>query len=146
MKRASTSSETKRSGTNNGLSASQRLAAAGSDAIEAHARVRWLADCLSEELETAETESVPSAIDPEDSMVVAVEKAANTMAAVSASMAAVSTSPPPPPFMPSTNLGVGVGPVPVRPARTKLGIGTGSRHKSETDKTDKTDKAETDDK
>lgn len=129
MKRASTSNETKRPSTNNALTANQRLAAAGSDAIEAHARVRWLADCLSEELESAETESVPRAIDPEDSMVVAVEKAANTMSAVSASMAAVSTSPPPPPFMPSTNLGIG--PVPVRPAKTKLGIGTGSRNKPE---------------
>jgi len=137
MKRASTSSETKRGSTSNGFSSSQRMAAAGSEAIEAHARVRWLADRLREEMDNAETKTagVPGKIDPEDSMVVAVEKAATTMKSVTTAMAAVTTpSTLPPPFAPSTNLGIGPtapGPMPVRPAKTKLGIGTGQRQKSE---------------
>jgi hypothetical protein len=135
MKRASTGNEAKRSSSANSgrassanLSTSQRMAAAGSEAIEAHARVRWLADRLGEELEGT-PHDVPEDIGPEASMAAAVEKAASTMKAVTASMAAVSSSSTGPTGLGgSTKLGVGA-PSNKPVVKTKLGIGTGSRNK-----------------
>lgn len=129
MKRASTGNEPKRPSRASGgeLSSSQRLAAAGSQAIEAHTRVRWLADRLGEELDDAEPQEEPSQdLDPADPVVAAVEKAATTMKSVTASMAAVSATSSP---LPSTKIGVGApsGKPPV--VKTKLGIGTGPGHK-----------------
>lgn len=137
MKRASTGNEAKRpSSANSGrassvnFSTSQRLAAAGSEAIEAHARVRWLADRLGEELDGA-PHDVPEDIGPEESMAAAVEKAASTMKAVTASMAAVSTATTGATALGgSTKLGVGApGPSNKPVVKTKLGVGTGSRNK-----------------
>lgn len=54
----------------------QRLAEAGRRALEAHARVRNVADRLGEELdEVTSPHGIPTMdLDPEDSMVIAVEK------------------------------------------------------------------------
>ena len=80
------SSEAKRQ--RNGTSSNQRLVAAGTQAVESHARVRRSAEHLCEELEhVTSTNGVPTTdLDPEDSMVVAVEKVITT---------ARSTIPPP---------------------------------------------------
>ncbi len=140
MKRAPTGNEPKRpSRASAELSSSPRLAAAGSQAIEAHARVRWLAERLGEELEDAPPDGAPPEdLDPSDSVVVAVEKATTTMKSVTASMAAVSGSSPSL-SLPSTKLGIGApaGKPPI--VKTKLGIGTGSRNnpkKSDADDTE----------
>jgi hypothetical protein len=68
-KRAPTGSEAK-------LQSNQRLVAASARALEAHARVRRMADHLAEELEhVTSPHGIPTTeLDPEDSMVVAVEK------------------------------------------------------------------------
>ena len=129
MKRPSTGNEAKHSGANSGLSSSQRLAAAGSQAIEAHTRVRWLADRLGEQLDAALSADIPHDIDPEDSMVMAVEKAASTLKAVTVSMAAVAS-----PMTSSTVVSTkpGIAPPIQKPSvKTKLGVGTGSRSKTE---------------
>jgi hypothetical protein len=76
----------------NGAASNPRLAAAGTRALEAHARVRRSAEHLGEELDEALehvtlTNGIPMMeLDPEDSMVIAVEKVITT---------AKSTSPPP---------------------------------------------------
>ena len=84
MTRASTGSEVKRNGTASGSGATPRLAAAGKRALEAHARVVRSAARLEEELEKV-TSVAPlterttlASFDPEDSMVIAVEKAIAT--------------------------------------------------------------------
>jgi hypothetical protein len=91
MTRASTGSEAKRqlngSGTITSVS-NQRLVAASKRALEAHARVRRLAERLGEELEhITSPHGIPTMeLDPEDSMVIAVEKVITT---------AKATTPPP---------------------------------------------------
>ena len=83
MARAPTGSEAKRqrqSGTASAISSSNpRLGAAGTRAVEAHARVRRSADRLREELENLTAPNgVPMELDPEDSMAVAVERVITT--------------------------------------------------------------------
>lgn len=81
MKRAPTGSQAKLQTNGTGGSASsQRLIAAGKRTLEAHARVRRMAEHLSEELDNVTTShGIPSTeLDPEDSMVIAVEKVITT--------------------------------------------------------------------
>lgn len=143
MKRASTGNDAKRSRRGSGeLSFGQRLTVAGAQAINAHARVRWLAKRLGEELENAAPrEDSAQDLDPADPMVVAVANAATTMKSVTASMAAVS-APSPAPSLPSTKPGIGpplstkpgVGaPPPSKPpvVKTRLGMGTGQKKPDE---------------
>lgn len=63
-------------GTPSGNLSNQRLVAAGARAIEDHARVRRFADRLCEELDhVTSPHGIPvTDLDPEDSMVIAVEK------------------------------------------------------------------------
>ena len=84
MKRAHTGSEAKLqtngiNGTGGSVS-NQRLIAAGKRTLEAHARVRRMAEHLGEELESVTSpHGIPSTeLDPEDSMVIAVENAITT--------------------------------------------------------------------
>jgi len=118
-----------------GLTSSQRLGAAGSRAIEAHVHVRWLAERLGEELASVSPphDPAPQDLDPEDPVVVAVEKATSTMKAVTASMAAVSSTTAPA-LASATKPGVAPGPdtLPALPAKTKLGVGTGTKRKKGT--------------
>ena len=76
MKRASTGSEAKRQSVTISATSNQRLAAAGTRALEAYAHVRRSAERLGEELENLTSPSgIPTTdLDPEDSMVIAVEK------------------------------------------------------------------------
>jgi len=77
MARAPTESETKRQP--NGV-ANPRLSAATKRALEAHARVQLFAEDLCEELEHGTSlHGIPTTeLDPEDSMVIAVEKVITT--------------------------------------------------------------------
>lgn len=79
MKRASTGNEAKFR-TGNGAVSNQRLVAAGTRALEAHARVRRIAERLDEELDhVTSPHGIPTAdLDPGDSVVIAVEKAITT--------------------------------------------------------------------
>lgn len=77
MSRAGTGSEGKRASTGTIASVSnQRLIAASKRALESHARVARLAEHLNEELDhVTSPQGVPvTNLDPEDSMVIAVEK------------------------------------------------------------------------
>lgn len=118
MKRFGTGNETKRSSGAHGMTSvapsSQRLAAAGLQILEAHARVRRFAERLGKELESTISPRIAptTGLDPKDPMVIAVEK----VIAVTSSMAAVSEGS-------STKLG-GVQPSKIR---TKLGIGPPSK-------------------
>jgi len=69
------SSEAKRQ-SNGSISSNQRLVAAGTRALDAHARVRRFAERLGEELDhVTSPHGIPTTdLDPEDSMVIAVEK------------------------------------------------------------------------
>jgi hypothetical protein len=106
MKRAASSNEAKRGG----AVSSQRLAAAGSQALEAHARVRRFAEQLSEEMdETTPSLGIPTTnLDPEDSMVVSVGRAI----AVTSSVATVSEA-----------ATASIASPERRPTATKLGMG-----------------------
>lgn len=74
MKRATTGSEAKRANGTGGGSSDQRLVAAGTRALEAYARVIRFAERLGEELDDVTSpHAVPTQLDPEDSMVIAVE-------------------------------------------------------------------------
>lgn len=87
----------KRSATNNDVKhVNQRLQAAGKRAVNAHASVRRLATRLTKEFETVTPSHgiVIADLDPEDSMVVAVERVIST------------TSPPPTVSRARTNIGI----------------------------------------
>lgn len=116
MKRAASSNEAQR-GNGSGSSSSQRLAAAGLQAIEAHARVRRFAERLGEELEdTTPSHGVPTTdLDPEDSLVVSVGRAiAVTTSVAVISEAATSSIAPISERRPSLTK-PGVGPPPNKP-------------------------------
>jgi hypothetical protein len=90
MKKASTGSQARieeTDGARRGTS-TQRVVAAGARALEAHARVQRLAERLAEEIDNVTSpHGIPTtALDQEDSMVIAVEKAIVTTRA---------TTPPP---------------------------------------------------
>ena len=89
MTRASTGSEAKLKRFANGTPSHQRLAAAGTRAFEAHARVRRFAERLCDELDQVTSpHGVPvTDLDPEDSMVIAVEKVIATSTEVVAEVA-----------------------------------------------------------
>lgn len=88
MKRSATGSEAKRNGTIPSVS-NQRLVAASKRALEGHKRVQRFAEHLSEELDDVTSPNgIPTTnLDPEDSMVIAVERVITT---------AKSTTAPPP--------------------------------------------------